>query len=175
MSDDAVQAKTGKTWPEWFSLLDAAGARGMTHKEIVAYLSGQHAVGPWWQQTVTVAYEQARGMRQKHEKPDGYEVSRSKTLAVPVPTAFTAWTDKRQRARWLKGAELTIRKANEDKSLRITWSADETHVDVNFYPKGQDRTQVTVQHRKLPDAAQGERMKAFWGEALDRLQELLER
>jgi len=27
LSDAAVQAKTGKTWQEWFAVLDAAGAR----------------------------------------------------------------------------------------------------------------------------------------------------
>jgi len=35
MSDAAVQAKTGKNWKEWFSLLDKAGARKLTHQEIV--------------------------------------------------------------------------------------------------------------------------------------------
>ena len=42
MSDRAVQAKTGNTWPEWFAILDAAGAKKMDHKGIVAYL-GEHA------------------------------------------------------------------------------------------------------------------------------------
>ena len=50
MSDAAVQSKTGKTWPEWFKVLDAAGARKMSHQQIVAVLSKQHGVGPWWQQ-----------------------------------------------------------------------------------------------------------------------------
>jgi hypothetical protein len=27
MSDDAVKAKTGKVWSEWFRILDAAGAK----------------------------------------------------------------------------------------------------------------------------------------------------
>ena len=27
MTDEAVKAKTGKTWAEWFVLLDKAGAR----------------------------------------------------------------------------------------------------------------------------------------------------
>jgi hypothetical protein len=33
---------------------------------------------------------------------------------------------------------------------------------------------VSVQHNKLPDAKSAERMKAYWGERLDRLQEILE-
>ncbi|MBZ5536330.1 MAG: hypothetical protein LAO31_10280 [Acidobacteriia bacterium] len=82
MSDEAVQGKAGRTWKEWFSILDAAGARKMNHKEIVAYLSSKHKVGSWWRQMVTVGYEQARGMRELHQKPGGYEISVSKTIPV---------------------------------------------------------------------------------------------
>jgi hypothetical protein len=58
-SDESVQNATGK-WDEWFAILDSAGGQGMTHKEIVACLVEHHQVGPWWQQSITVAYEQAR-------------------------------------------------------------------------------------------------------------------
>src|SRR5262245_58721809 len=34
MSDDAVQSRTGKTWPQWVTALDAIGAAGMPHREI---------------------------------------------------------------------------------------------------------------------------------------------
>ena len=30
IGDAAVKAKTGKTWPQWFSVLEKAGARRMT-------------------------------------------------------------------------------------------------------------------------------------------------
>lgn len=42
MSDDAVEAKTGKTWSYWFRLLDKAGAKKMNHQEIVAVVGAQH-------------------------------------------------------------------------------------------------------------------------------------
>ena len=32
VSDDAVKAKTGKKWDEWFKVLDKAGARMMDHR-----------------------------------------------------------------------------------------------------------------------------------------------
>ena len=66
MSDEAVESKTGKTWSRWFKHLDAAGAKKMTHQEIVAHLHDQHQVRPWWTQMITVTYEQARGLRDKH-------------------------------------------------------------------------------------------------------------
>jgi hypothetical protein len=49
--------KTGKTWEEWYALMDAAGCKDMHHKGIVAYLADNFKIDPWWQQQVTVAYE----------------------------------------------------------------------------------------------------------------------
>src|SRR5437660_241351 len=71
MSDEAVQSKTGKNWSRWFKHLDAAGAKKMTHQEIAAHLTEKHDVRPWWTQMIAVTYEQARGLRQVHEKPEG--------------------------------------------------------------------------------------------------------
>ena len=173
MSDDAVKAKTGKAWAEWFKLLDAAGAKKMTHREIVAHLSEKHGVGPWWQQMVAVTYEQARGLRDKHEKPEGYEISVSRTIDAPVGKAFKAWTDEKTRKKWLP-ANLTIRKATTNKSLRISWEDGKTSLSVNFYPKGDGKSQVVAQHSKLPDAKGAAKMKKFWSQALDRLKETLE-
>ena len=79
VSDAAVQAKTGKGWQEWFALLDAAGARQMSHKEIAARLYDQLGCPDWWSQMVAVGYEQERGLREKHQTPAGYQVSASKT------------------------------------------------------------------------------------------------
>jgi uncharacterized protein YndB with AHSA1/START domain len=174
VGDAAVQKATGKTWAEWFAVLDAAGAKKMTHQEIVAYLVKHHQVGPWWQQMVTVGYEQGRGLRKKHQKPGGYQISRSKTLAMPVSKVFRAWNNANTRSRWLGDVELTIRKAATNRSLRITWPDGRTNVEVLFYPRGPNKVQVTVQHDKLPTAMAGERAKNYWGEALDRLQAFLE-
>ena len=173
IGDAAVQAKTGKNWSEWFSILDRAGAKKMGHREIVAVVHEEHGVGPWWRQMVAVAYEQDRGLRDKHEKPEGYQISRSKTFTLPASRLFKAWKDKRVRDRWLDNGPVVIRKATADKSLRITWSDTKTSVEVNFYPKGDAKTQVTVQHSKLADAKAAARMKTFWAAALGRLQEVL--
>jgi hypothetical protein len=174
ISDEAVQAKTGKTWSEWFALLDAAGAQRLTHKEIVALLSEQHAVGAWWRQMVTVAYEQARGLRARHETPTGYQVSASRTLAVPAAQVFRAWRDSRARARWLSGVELALRTSAPDKRLRFHVPADQSIVEVYLTAKGDLKTQVAIQHSRLPNAAAVKRQKTFWQSALAALQSRLE-
>src|SRR5215469_1117257 len=64
-SDEAVKAKTGKVWAEWFKILDKAGAKKMPHKEIALYLYEKQKLPAWWCQMVAVGYEQERGLRQK--------------------------------------------------------------------------------------------------------------
>ena len=168
MSDDAVESRTGKTWSKWFKLLDDAGAKKMTHRDRVAWLNQKHGVGPWWQQMVAVTYEQARGLRDKHQKPEGYEISVSRTMEAPVGKAFKAWTDEKTRQQWLP-ANLMIRKATANKSLRITWEDGRTSLAVSFLPKGAEKSQVVAQHNKLADAKAAAKMKKFWAQALDRL------
>jgi hypothetical protein len=173
VSDEAVQAKTGKAWAEWLSILDAAGAERMSHKEIVAHLREQHGIGAWWQQTVAVTYERARGLRDKHQKPDGYEISVSKTVPAPSPELFSAWNDAERRAEWLASDALDVHRATDGKSMRAGWRDDGSRLDVYFYAKGPDKSQVSVSHGRLASAQDAERIKAFWAEQLERLKSYL--
>jgi hypothetical protein len=92
----------------------------MTHREIAGYLSEKHQCPPWWTQMVTVGYKQERGLREKHQEPDGYSPSASKTVAVSVARLYEAWMNKKRRAAWLPDAELRSRKATAPKSLHIS-------------------------------------------------------
>ena len=173
IASEAVKAKTGKTWTQWFAVLDKVRASAMTHKEIVGILSSKHDLPPWWRQMVAVGYEQAKGLRAKHEKPDGFEISRSKTIKAPVDDVYEAWGNTRRRAQWLPGAKLTIRKATENKILRVTWG-DGSNLEVSLHAKGATKTQIVVQHGKLGSARAAAKQKEFWGEAFDRLAQLVE-
>ena len=175
MSDDAVKAKTGKTWKEWFAVLDKAGAKKLTHQEIVKYLHTKQGVGPWWQQMVTVTYEQARGLREKHQKPSGYEISVSRTVNVPISKLYHAFANDKARNAWLAEDGLAVRKATANKSMRVTWNDVKTSLEISFISKGDDKSQVVVQHSKLPNAKASTTMKAYWRKALDRLRASLER
>src|SRR3979409_1502727 len=167
-SEAACEAKTGKKWSRWFKHLDAAGGKKMTHQEITAHLSDKHDVRPWWTQMIAVTYEEAPGLGEVHEKPEGYEISVSRTIEAPVSKAFKAWTDEKVRQKWLS-AKLTIRKATPNKSLRISWEDGRPSVAAAFAPKGTGKCQVVAQHSKLTNAKAAAKMKKFWGEALDQL------
>jgi len=185
VGDAALKKATGRDWPGWVDRLDKAGAAAMTHAQIASHLHEREGVDDWWAQMVTVGYEQAKGRRAKHQKPDGFSVSGSKTVAAPVEAVFGAFTLARRRARWLPGTDVIVRKSTEFKSARITWNGGigvrgekGTSVEVNFYEKsdcsGRPKCMVQVQHNKIPDAQAAERIKAWWKQRLEALRALLE-
>jgi hypothetical protein len=123
---------------------------------------------------ITVGYEQSRGLRVKHETTSGFSVSASRTLPVPIADAFEAWHDNRKRAQWLDDdGRITVRRATENRSMRITWADGRTSLEVMFYVKGKDKCQVTVQHSKLKDEKIAAKMKKYWGERMDALADFL--
>ena len=175
VSNEAVHAKTGKGWKEWFALLDKIGARKMLHKDIAEHIYNNHKINGWWSQMVTVGYEQARDMLEKHQRVTGYyDISVSRTLEVPVSKVFKAWQDGKVRAKWL-GEKPVIRSSTTNKYIHLTWADKKTNLDLNFYSKGPAKSQVVVQHVKLPDAKAATKMKSYWSKNLDRLKEFLKR
>ena len=175
MSDEAVKAKTGKNWKQWFSLLDKAGAKKMTHQEIARYLSEKQGVPPWWCQMVTVNYEQQTGRRQNNERPDGFQISVSRTVNVPLAKLYKSFATEKARTAWLGENGMSVRKATTNKSMRVTWIDQKTSLEINFYPKAADKSQVVVQHSKLANASAASKMKTYWTKALDRMCETIER
>jgi hypothetical protein len=174
ISNEAVLAKTGKGWEEWFALLDGRSATNSTHKEIARFLVEECAIGGWWAQTVTVGYEQARGMRQKHQKLDGFASTASRTIPVPLSDLYAAWATEESRKPWLPDP-ITVTSVIENKSLRAVSADGRTRISAYFSEKDDSKSQVSVQHEKLADADEVATSKAYWLGALDRLKaQLLE-
>ena len=174
LSDEAVRAKTGRGWKEWVVALDAVEAHRLTHREIAAYLAGL-GVPSWWAQTVTVAYERIRGLREVGQRRDGaYEAGKSKTVAVPLADLYRAFADDGLRERWLPGVEWRVRTAVPERSIRLDWP-DGTRVAVYFVAKGTAKSTVAVQHERLAGREAVAERKAWWGARLEALAGLLAR
>ncbi|CAN5593798.1 hypothetical protein BH09PLA1_BH09PLA1_30450 [soil metagenome] len=172
MSSEAVEKATGKTWPQWLKLLDAAGCREMNHKEIVAVIHSKYGIGPWWRQMVTVGYEQARGMRKTNQKVDGFSFSLSRTIAAPAENIFDAWTKPALLKRWTNGERFEVTTATRAKSVRLKWP-DQTRVSVAIYPKGAARAQMVIEHGKIPTATAMAKLKKLWSKRIDELSAML--
>jgi hypothetical protein len=174
LSDDTVRAATGRSWDEWFAILDEWGARDRPHKEIAAWLRSRGDISGWWSQSVTVTYEQARGIRAPGQMADGFAITASKTISAPLEIVMHAFDDPAERERWLPGAELHRRKTTAARSARYDWEDGATRVGVWFEAKGDDRSVVSVSHERLPDADAADAMKTYWRERLQVLKAHLE-
>lgn len=173
LSDAAIKAKTGCTWERWVKALDYRQAYQWPHRDIAEYVREKFKVPDWWCQTVTVGYERIKGLRAIGQRRDGsYEASKSKVIAVPVSRLYRAWHNARTRARWLPDVKPVIRTATAAKSLRLTWP-DGTSVLVGFAAKGVAKSQVAIQHVRLPDRETATRMKEYWAARLGALTEVL--
>jgi hypothetical protein len=172
MSDATIKEKTGCTWDRWVYALDRRGAEKMSHGEIARIVNEKYKVDGWWSQTVTVGYERIKGLRARGQRLDGtYEASKSRTFNVPVTTLFDAWAKASVRRRWMDGQSVKVRTATAPKSMRLGW-ADGGIIAVGFTSKGKSKSSVALAHTKLPDGATAQRLKQYWSERLDALNEV---
>jgi hypothetical protein len=176
-SDERIRERTGRGWEEWFDLLDDWGAAERPHREISRWVADQLGIGPlvWEAQAVTSSYERTRGLRAVGETEQGFAVSATRTVAVPVERLFDAVVDESQRLTWLPDGELSERTATRPKSARFDWGDGATRVIVVFESKGEAKSTMALQHVRLRDGQEAERMKAYWRERVTALKEELER
>jgi len=173
LSDESVKKATGCNWEKWVFALDRAEGTEMSHRELAQHIRDKYHTPGWWTQMVAVGYERIRGLRAQGQRRSGeWEVSKSKTVAVPVRKLYAAFKTARGRAKWLAGATLTVRTTKPEKSMRVRWE-DGTPVDIFFLPRGETKSQVAIQHRKLTSKAEADRMRAFWAARLDALAAML--
>jgi len=171
VSDAAVQRATGKSWDEWFALLDAWQGTTHNHTEIARHVHETYGIDGWWAQSVTVGYERARGMRALHERPDGFSMNASKTFPIPVERLFAAFVEHDERERWLEAVELRPRTSQPPRSARFDVLPGETRLAVTFVAKGPRKAAAQLQQDRLANAEDVARWKALWREELARLQE----
>jgi hypothetical protein len=175
-SEESIRGRTGRGWEEWFEILDEWGAATRTHRETARWLAERQGLHPlaWNVQAVAASYERARGLRVVGEKDDGFVVTASRTVAAPVEALFDAFVDGRLRERWLPDGQLRERTATRPRSARFDWGDGDTRVNVTFLDKGEARSTAALEHRRLADAGEAQRMKAYWRERLGALKDALE-
>lgn len=165
MRDVAVAQKTGRNWPEWCALLDAAGAADKSHRDIARELHAQHGLSTWWAQTVTVGYERMRGRRDKNQRAGGFAVTKTRTFAASAVQLSKAFAPTARRE-WADDEPGSPRKSIAGKVSRWT-CADGSKVEVHFWPKSPTKgsghkTQAQLQHDGLPDSGAVERLRRLW-------------
>lgn len=176
VGEDAVRRATGHGWAYWFAQLDRLG--GADHTERARRLSGAHPdLSGWWCQCVTVQYERARGLRDRHETTRGFQVSVQRTVRAPPEAAWAAvraallpGAEWREGAEWdVDGVPVTVRIARADQ-LRFWWHGpDGRSTAVVTREERPTGTAVRVQCEGLPSREAVEAMRSLWREALERV------
>lgn len=163
----SVRDATGRTHDEWFAILDEAGASEWRHAEVAAWLSADQGVDPWWSQHVTVAYEQARGIRDPGQRQDGsFEASVSRTVALEPVAALEAIAD-------VVVAELGVEPLARNVSARHPTAR--FHLDGSEFllagssPRGEGRSSISLTWGRMPDGSRLADVKATLREWLARV------
>jgi hypothetical protein len=171
LTDAGVKKKTGRTWHEWFALLDRDGAATLDRRRITRIVASKYGIGLWWRRTIARAYEEARLTRGTEEQPAGLVVNASRTIQRPMRALSATLHGVEARARRLKSRALGNRAAPGTISSGASSSAG--NVDVSG-----DRFEVPPSESDLtPDATRDvrpvQKMRAVWKARVDSLQKSL--
>lgn len=195
LSAEAVARATGRDWDAWLAFLDSLGARSMDHKAIVALLAGPGGLSNgWWQQSVAVGYEQARGLRVVGQtSAGGFQIGVQMTLPASTDEAWDVMMEGPGRDLWLgtadgiefrkgeryrtsEGASGEVRSVAPGERVRLTWAspalAHPSTLQVTILPSG-EKASVRFHQERLSSLEERERMRKHWRGVLQELSRLL--
>ncbi len=176
ISDKLVVEKTGKTMEDWFLQLDKKGAQKKDPNgiyKLIQTIPRLKPLGEWNMGLLGTSYQWSRGLRERGQKGKEFEIGVSKTVNVPLVLLYKSLIDDKARAKWCK-EKIEFTKTTLNKSARAVWSDKQTRLSIDFYPKGTDKSQIVVQHLKIPDSKKAASLKTYWGKTLDTLKTILE-
>lgn len=179
---------TRKSWDEWIAILDKAGARSWTHREIVVYLEKKHKLGPWWQQGVVLGFELAIGRRQEGQDLKGrYTVTTTKSLPIDAKEGWKLLVSEPGQATWLQpmyelpmqaksifetedGYFGEIRTIQKGRRMRLSWSypdwAFKTAVEILVVARPKGKSILVFNHGQIPDAKIRACLRVRWKKAV---------
>ena len=132
------------------STSSTSGARPTrSHREIAQWVASSWASSRWaGTPRRSPAATSAPGVgREVGQKPDGFRVTATKTVAVPVEPLYEAFVDPIERKRWLPDIELRKRTATAPKSARFDWNGGPSRLHVTFDAKDPQKSTAIAEPR----------------------------
>ena len=194
VSSEAVEKATGKGWSEWIRFLDKKSANKMSHKQIAKMLQEKNYVkSGWWAQTVTVAYEYAKGRRVVGQtKTAGFEIGAQKMMYLPKQVLWKFLTSSKGLELWLgKGAklkliqgykfktkgglEIEIKTFKKGERMRLSfkpkdWKQASTLQVTLFCPRDtSEKTNIRFHQEKLSGVPARNQMRTHWKKVLENI------
>jgi hypothetical protein len=168
LSDERVQAATGRGWNEWCDLIDGWPGHDDGHTAIAAWVHAEFDVDGWWSQAVTGGYERITGRRLPNQDPDGsFVANKSKTVRVDADWLRSMVLDDDDRRDLFPGVATTLRSKPESKSLRVGIGGGVAIMSFTAVDDG--RARVSIQHRGLATVDQVDEWKFYWSDWLEAL------
>lgn len=196
-TDEQIKKDTGKTWAQWFRLIDDFDGLAQGRRNTVQFIYDQHNIKDvWWCATIAVEYEHAKGVLERDGLRKGYSICATKTLAADADAVFAAWADVTLLNRWFTngakqafevggryengdGDRGVFKKIKPGKEIVFTWEQPKhtagSFVEVKIAPKDKGKCQVMVNHNRIQTRDEADDLREAWGGALEKLKELLEK
>lgn len=187
--------RTGKTWDEWFTLIEGAGGTSMSHREIARELEAR-GVDAWYAQAITVQYEREHADRQPLQRGKTFTVTARRTIRRPIEQVFAVATEAGHLNQWFSpGSEVDLREGGTFSNLdndsgtflvvqaphrvRFTWNNPNHEpgsvVEVKITETAPDVTVLALTHYKIGRKSDAEGLREGWAWAMDSLKAYVER
>ena len=192
VTNESVLKHTKKSWLQWVTLLNKAGAHLWTHQQTVAYLNQKHKVKPWWQQLVTIGYQIYIGKRVAGRNLKGeFSITATKTIACTTSQLWKFLISEEGIRCWLKsyghvkiaagveyeaenGVYGQIRTLKKGVRIRLTWMEmdwpKKSVVQVYMVPRGDKKSMLIIQHEQLVDGRLRHTLRDQWKSVLENIQ-----
>lgn len=173
----AITAATGRPWNEWVRLLDEAGARQMSRKEIaVLALDLMPDAAPqkeWWAQSTAVAFEQHAGLRVPGQTSTGdFQLSTTRTVPGDKDATLRAWLEVVESRSEFGGVPIDGEASTSSTDRWRYWRvvlAGGTRVGVSITDKPGGKSTLALQHSKLESADAIHYWRPIWKNLLQQL------
>jgi uncharacterized protein YndB with AHSA1/START domain len=198
LDDVSCKAATGKSYADWFALLDSVDALKKGRRESVHVLyntmGNNNNVDGWWATTIYVAYEAHKGIVKKDGHAEGYTICVTKSIGAPVSKTYGVWTSAQGFAelfgdggtqelveggsiRCKGGCKGAFKRIRPDKDLRFTWEHPGCTmpmvVDVTF-EDNKGKTMMNVMTSRIQTRGEADGLRDAWAGALAKLKVLAE-
>lgn len=165
-SAESAQKSTGRTYEQWYELLDRAGGRDLSHQEIARWLDAQGIDSGWWCQSIAGSYERHIGRRVAGQTCDGdFKTSASKTLDASLDEVLQRWCDQVSGWSEFNGVPLEEPPSVAETGRWRYWRAklaDGGRVTVSITAAPSGKTSFGLSHDKLAGPDDVESWKTYW-------------
>jgi hypothetical protein len=165
-SVESVRGSTGRSYEQWYELLDNAGARDLSHQEIARLLAGQGIESGWWCQSITGSYERYIGRRVEGQTCDGdFKTSASKTVDATLDEVLQSWCAQVDGQAEFNGVPVVGVPSVATTGRWRYWRAklaDGGRITVSITAAPSGKTSFGLSHDKLGSVADVESWKTYW-------------